>query len=143
MSAMKKLIGEKILELEAGKATPAPPVGPALGGLVGNVGALCKDFNARTSHLDGAIVRVVVRAFSDKSYELDVLKSPTTYMIKKELGIKKFASTPGREVVGSLTREQVRKIAEYKASEMISKDIEAAEKQVLGSMRSMGLTLTD
>lgn len=143
MSISKKFIAEKMLVLESGKATPAPPVGPVLGALVGNVGAVCKEFNARTQHMTGTLVRVKIRGYSDKSYEMDILKSPTSFLIKKAAMLEKGSGSTGRKTIGSISRNDLRTIAEYKSSETTAKDIEATERTILGSMRSMGIVLRD
>lgn len=137
----KKIAQEKMMEINAGKASPAPPIGPALGGLVSNVGAVCKEMNDKTRHMSGDVVRVLVRAFTDKSYELEVKKSPTAWLIKKELGIDKGSESAGRSNFTSISASAVRKIAEEKMDEMTASSVDAAEKTIKGILRSMGISV--
>lgn len=137
----KKIVQEKMMEISAGKASPAPPIGPALGGLVSNVGAVCKDMNDKTKHMNGATVRILVRAFSDKSYELEIGKSPTSWLIKKALGIEKGSSSAGRTSVASISIDAIKKVVEEKFSEMTASNHEQAVKTVIGSLRSMGISV--
>ncbi|MCK5787788.1 MAG: ribosomal L11p family protein [Chlamydiia bacterium] len=138
----KIIVQEKMMEVSAGKATPAPPIGPALGGLVGNVGAVCKEMNDKTKHIaPGTVVRFLVRAYSDKSYDLEVGLSPTSWIIKNELGIEKGSATAGREVISSVDMDFVEKVAGIKLQEMTAGNLDSAKRSVIGSLKSMGIAV--
>ncbi len=131
------------LAIEAGKATPAPPVGPALGQHGINIMAFCKDYNARTAHLTGSIIPVEITVFQDNSFTFVLKTPPTTDLLKKAAGIPKGASDIGREVAGTVTREQVREIAEQKMKDLNAYDIESAMRMIEGTARSMGIRVVD
>ena len=126
------------LQLEAGKATPAPPVGPALGQHGANIMAFCKDYNERTSAQTGSIVPAEIIVYEDRSFTFALKTPPASDLIKKALGLEKGSPTQIREKVGTMTRDQVREIAELKMKDLNANDIEAAMRMVEGTARSMG-----
>lgn len=134
---------KKILKLiiEGGKATPAPPLGPSLAPHGINIGEFCNKFNQVTKNLEGVQIPVEVIIYEDRTFDFILKKPPLSYLIKKELGIEKGASETGRQIVGKLTKEQVRKIAEEKLPDLNTKDIEKAMKIVEGVARSMGVVV--
>jgi large subunit ribosomal protein L11 len=139
----KKAVAIVKLEIEAGKANPAPPIGPALAQHGINLMAFCKEYNARTANRIGDIIPAEITVFSDQSFKFILKTPPTASLIRKVLGIDKGSGVPNREKVGALTRAQVREIAEIKMPDLNANDIEAAMLQVEGTARSMGVTITD
>jgi large subunit ribosomal protein L11 len=139
----KKAVAVIKLEIEAGKANPAPPIGPALAQHGINLMAFCKEYNARTANRIGDIIPAEITVFSDQSFKFILKTPPTASLIRKTLGIDKGSGVPNREKVGKLTRDQVREIAEIKMPDLNANDIEAAMLQVEGTARSMGVTITD
>ncbi len=137
----KKIRAVIKLQLEAGKATPAPPVGPALGQHGANIMAFCKEYNERTASQAGTIVPVEITVFEDRSFTFALKTSPASDLIRKALGIEKGSASQKREKVGSLSREQVRQIAEIKMKDLSANDIEAAMRMVEGTARSMGVEI--
>ena len=139
--AKKKI--EKLIKLQipAGKANPAPPIGPALGSAGVNIMAFCKEFNAKTQEHAGLILPVVISVYSDKSFTFILKKPPVAEMIKKSVGIEKGSAVPNRDKVGKISMEQAKKIAEDKYQDLNARSIEAAVKIVLGTARSMGVEL--
>lgn len=136
----KKVIGQLKLQVKAGQANPSPPVGPALGQRGINIMAFCKDFNARTAEMEpGSPIPVVITYYQDKSFNFAMKKPPVSYFLKKEAKLKSGSKTPGKEIAGSITRDQVRTIAEAKMKDLNAADIEGAMAMVEGSARSMGL----
>jgi large subunit ribosomal protein L11 len=131
------------LQIPAGKANPAPPVGPALGQHGVNIMAFCKEYNARTAGQVGTIIPVEITVYQDQSFTFITKTPPATDLLKKAAGVEKGASEPGREVVGQITREQVREIAELKMKDLNALDIEGAERMVEGSARSLGIRVVD
>jgi len=131
------------LQIPAGKANPAPPIGPALAQHGINLMQFCKDYNARTSNRIGEIVPAEITVFQDGSFKFILKSPPTSFLILREAGIKKGASNPITDNAGSLTREQVRKIAEAKMADMNAYDIDAAMKQVEGTCRQMGIEVVE
>ncbi len=136
---MKKVIGLVKLQLPAGKATPAPPVGPALGQHGANIMEFCKAFNAATANMGDAIVPVEITIFADRSFTFITKTPPASYLIRKAAGIEKGASNPSREVVGKITWDDCLKIAEQKMKDLNAGSLEAAARQIAGSARSMGV----
>jgi large subunit ribosomal protein L11 len=137
----KKIVGVLKITVPAGKAAPAPPIGPALGQRGLNIMAFCKEFNERTKGLrQGARCPVVITFFHDKSFEF-IIKSPlASYLIKEAAGIKSGSATPGRgEKVGTITVEQLKEIAMVKMDDLSAYDLETASKIIMGTARSMGV----
>jgi len=139
----KKITAIVKLELEAGKASPAPPIGPVLAQHGINLMAFCKEYNARTSSRMGDIIPAEITIYSDQSFTFVLKTPPTASLIRKVIGIEKGSSEPNRNKVGRLTRAQVREIAETKMPDLNANDIEAAMLQVEGTARSMGISITD
>lgn len=131
------------LQIPAGKANPAPPIGPALGSAGVNIMAFCKEFNAKTQAMGGDILPVVITVYADKSFTFITRKPPVAQMIKKSLGIEKGSAVPNRDKVGKIKRSQARKIAEDKIQDTNANDLEAAVNCVLGTARSMGVELIE
>jgi large subunit ribosomal protein L11 len=135
----KKVTGFVKLQIPAGRANPAPPVGTALGPQGINIMMFCKEFNARTQSQDGLILPVEITIYSDKSFTFILKTPPAAILIKKELGLEKGSGQPNRVKVGSLTQAQVKKIAEAKMPDLNCDTIESAMKMVAGAARSMGV----
>jgi large subunit ribosomal protein L11 len=135
----KKAIGFVKLQVPAGRANPAPPVGTALGPHGINIMAFCKEFNARTQAQDGIITPVEITIFSDKSFTFVTKTPPAAVLIKKELGLEKGSGVPNRNKVGKLSKAQVRKIAELKLPDLNTDSLESAMAMVAGAARSMGV----
>ena len=139
----KKVTGMIKLQLPAGKATPAPPVGPALGQHGVNIMGFCKEFNAKTANQAGLIIPVVITVYQDRSFSFILKTPPAAVLIKKELGLESGSGVPNRTKVGSLTKEQVRKIAELKMPALNAASIETAMSMIEGTAKSMGVTITE
>lgn len=137
----KKVVKIIKLQIPAGKANPAPPIGPALGGAGVNIMAFCKEFNAKTQSQAGDILPVVITVYADKSFTFICKKPPVAEMIKKDLGVAKGSAVPNRDKVGKIKRSQARKIAQDKMQDMNATDLEMATNTVLGTARSMGIDL--
>jgi large subunit ribosomal protein L11 len=129
------------LQLEAGKANPAPPVGPALAGHGINIMAFCKEYNARTSNRMGEVLPAEITIFTDGSFTFILKTPPTAVLLRKAAKIEKGSPIPHRQKVGKVTRQQVREIAEIKLKDLNAIDIEGAMKQVEGTARNMGITV--
>ena len=139
----KKLKAVVRLQLEAGKANPAPPVGPALAGHGINIMAFCKEYNARTSNRQGEVIPAEITVYSDGSFTFALKTSPAAVLLRKAAGVEKGSGVPNKDKVGKVTRKQVREIAELKMKDLNAIDIEGAMKQVEGTARSMGITVQD
>ena len=139
----KKLKAIVRLQLEAGKANPAPPVGPALAGHGLNIMAFCKEYNARTSNRPGEVIPAEITVYSDGSFTFVLKTPPAAVLLRKAAGVPKGSGIPNKEKVGNVTRKQVREIAEVKMKDLNATDIEGAMKQVEGTARSMGITVED
>lgn len=139
----KKVTGMIKLQLPAGKATPAPPVGPALGQHGVNIMGFCKEFNAKTANQAGLIIPVVITVYQDRSFSFILKTPPAAVLIKKELGLESGSGVPNRTKVGTLTKDQVRKIAELKMPDLNAATIETAMSMIEGTARSMGITVTE
>ncbi len=135
----KKISGFVKLQIPAGQATPAPPVGPALGQKGVNIMEFCKQFNARTQDKQGLIIPVVITVYADKSFTFITKTPPAAVLLIKEAKIEKGSGEPNRVKVAKVTSEQVRKIAEQKMPDLNANDVEAAMKMVAGTARSMGI----
>ncbi len=141
---MAKEVAVKIkLQASGGQATPAPPIGPALGQHGVNIGQFVSQFNERTKDLNGTTVPVVISVFADKSFTFEVKSPPAAVLIKQAAEIAKGSGEPNREKVGTVTAEQVRKIAETKFADLNAYDLDQAEKIIRGTARSMGVEVTD
>ena len=141
--AEKEVVKQIKLQIEAGKASPAPPVGPALGSSGVNIMQFVKDFNDRTASQAGLVIPVVISVYADKSFDFITKVPPVAVLIKKALGIKKGSGKPNKEKVGKLTKEQVRAIAEQKMPDLNAASIETAMSMVAGTARSMGVTVEE
>jgi large subunit ribosomal protein L11 len=137
----KKIVGYIKLQVPAGKATPSPPVGPALGQHGLNIMDFCKAFNARTADQEGLIIPVVITVFADKTYSFITKTPPAAVLIKRALNIAKGSPEPNREKVGKLSMAQLEEIARIKMPDLNVYDIEAAKKIIAGSARSMGVEI--
>ncbi len=131
------------LQLPAGKATPAPPVGPALGQHGVNIMAFCKEYNARTAGQVGSIIPVEITVYQDQTFTFVTKTPPVTDLLKKAAGIEKGSANPKRTKVATITRAQLREIAEIKMKDLNAVDLEGAIKQIEGSAHSMGITIKD
>lgn len=131
------------LQIPAGKANPAPPIGPALAQHGINLMAFCKEYNARTSNRVGEVVPAEITIFQDGSFKFELKSPPASFLIKKAAGIEKGAANPKNERAGTLTRQQVREIAEIKSKDLNALDIEAAMRQIEGTARQMGIAIVD
>ena len=131
------------LQIEAGKATPAPPVGPALGSSGVNIMQFVKEFNDRTANQPGMIIPVVITVYKDKSFEFITKVPPVAVLIKKSMKIAKGSGKPNKEKVGTITMEQVRAIAEQKMPDLNAASIETAMEMVKGTARSMGVVVAE
>lgn len=131
------------LQIPAGKANPAPPIGPALAQHGINLMQFCKEYNARTSNRMGEIVPAEITVFQDGSFKFDLKSPPTAFLIKQAAGIPKGASNPLTDTAGQLTRDQVREIAEKKMNDLNALDIEGAMRQIEGTCRQMGVKVVD
>ena len=137
----QKITGYVKLQIPAGKATPAPPVGPALGQHGVNIAAFTKEFNERTKNDMGMIIPVVITVYSDRTFTFVTKTPPVPVLIKKALGIETASARPNRDKVGQLTKEQLRKIAETKMPDLNAASIEAAMSMIAGTARSMGVVV--
>lgn len=139
----KKKTGEIKLQIPAGQANPAPPVGPALGQHGVNIMGFCKEFNAVTKDQAGLIIPVVISVFQDKSFTFITKSPPAAVLLKKAAGIASGSKTPNKEKVGKVTRKQVMEIVKTKAKDLNANDDEAGFQMVAGTARSMGIEITD
>jgi len=136
---MKKVIGQVKLQIPAGKATPAPPVGPALGQAGVNIMDFCKAFNAKTAKDEGLIIPVVITVYADRSYSFITKTPPVAVLLKRAANIAKGSGEPNRNKVGSVTMKQVEEIARLKMPDLNASGLEGAKQTVLGTARSMGV----
>ncbi len=141
--AKKKLERKLKLQIPAGKATPAPPVGPALGQAGINIGEFCKQFNARTANMGDFLIPVVIYVYSDKSFTFETKTPPASDLLKKAAGIDKGSGEPNRVKVAKISRDKIREIAEQKMPDLNAVDIEGAMRIIEGTARSMGIEVVD
>jgi large subunit ribosomal protein L11 len=139
----KKVVAQVKLQIPGGAANPAPPVGPALGQQGVNIMEFCKQFNARTKDANGMITPVVITVYSDRSFTFITKTPPTSVLILKELGKEKGSGVPNKEKIGTITKAQVKKIAEMKMADLNAASIQAAMNLVAGTARSMGVNVGD
>jgi len=139
----KKITAYVKLQVPAGKATPSPPVGPALGQHGVNIMEFCKQFNAKTAKQEGMIIPVVVTVYSDRSFSFIMKSPPASILLKKAANIAKGSGTPNKEKVGKVTMSQVREIAKLKLSDLNTTELEQAIKIVAGTARSMGIEIAE
>ena len=140
---MKKITGYIKLQIPAGAANPAPPIGPALGQKGVNIMEFCKQFNAKTQDKQGLIIPVVITVFSDKSFTFITKTPPASVLLARAAKVEKGSGEPNRNKVGKVTSAQVREIAELKMPDLNANDVAAAMKMVAGTARSMGITVED
>ncbi|GER77923.1 MAG: 50S ribosomal protein L11 [Anaerolineaceae bacterium] len=139
----KKLKAIVRLQIEAGKANPAPPIGPALAGHGINIMQFCKEYNARTSNRQGEVLPAEITVYTDNSFTFVLKTPPAAVLLRKAAGVPKGSAVPNKDKVGKVTRKQVREIAELKMKDLNAIDVEGAMKQVEGTARSMGLNVVD
>ena len=140
----KKILGYIKLEVPAGAATPSPPIGPALGQRGVNIMGFCKEFNARTGEMDkGTPLPTVITVYQDKSFTFVTKTPPASFLLKKAAGVPKGSGTTGRDTVGSVTRTQLREIAQVKMKDLNANDVESAARIIEGSARAMGLNVVE
>ncbi len=139
----KKVKAVVTLQIAAGKANPAPPIGPALAQHGINLMGFCKEYNAKTSNRIGEIIPAEITIFQDGSFKFILKSPPTAFLIRRAAGVEKGSSVPNRDKVGSISRDQVREIAEIKMKDLNAVDVEGAMLQVEGTARSMGIRITD
>ena len=141
MAPRKQVAALVKIQIPAGQATPAPPVGTALGPHGVAIMDFCKDYNARTDHMRGQIIPAEITIYEDRSFTFITKTPPTSFLIRSAAGLDKAAETPGRETVGTITDAQLAEIAEVKMPDLNANDLEAAKAQVEGTARSMGVTV--
>ena len=139
----KKVTGYIKLQIPAGKATPAPPVGPALGQHGVNIMEFTKQFNAKTADKGDLIIPVVITVYSDRSFSFITKTPPAAVLLKKAAGLQKASGVPNRQKVGSVTKDQIKEIAELKMPDLNAASLEAAMSMIAGTARSMGITVTE
>ncbi|MEM8640801.1 MAG: 50S ribosomal protein L11 [Cyanobacteria bacterium P01_G01_bin.54] len=139
----KKVVGLVKLALPAGRAAATPPVGPALGQHGVNIMAFCKEYNAKTADKAGLIIPVEISIYEDRSFTFILKTPPASVLLKKEAGIEKGSGQPNKDIVGSITQDQLRKIAEMKLPDLNANDVEAAMRIVAGTAKNMGITISE
>ncbi len=139
MAPPKKIMGMIKLQIPAGNATPAPPVGPALGQHGVNIMDFCKAFNAKTQEKQGLIIPVVITVYADRSYSFITKSPPAAVLLKRAVGLAKASGEPNRNKVGKVTPDQLREIAELKQEDLNANDVEMAMRMIAGTARSMGI----
>ncbi len=139
----KKILAKLRIQIPAGQANPAPPVGSALGPHGINLMEFCKAFNEKTKNQPGVLIPCDITIYADRSFSFELRTPPASVLLRKAAGLEKGSSDPRKEKVGSITRKQLREIAEIKLPDLNTQDIEMAERIVMGTARSMGITLSD
>lgn len=140
---MKKVTGKIKLQIQAGKANPAPPIGPALGQHGVNIMQFCKEYNAKTQDKAGTIIPVEITVFEDRSFDFVLKTPPTSELLKKAAKVEKGSAAPNKTKVGSVSKSQVTEIAQIKMPDLNATDLKAAENMVMGTARNMGITISD
>jgi len=138
----KKVVGKIGLQLQAGKATPAPPVGPALGPYSLNIMAFCKEYNERTQSQAGMVIPVEITVYEDRTFTFVTKTPPASFLIKRALGIESGSAVPNRNKVGKITQKQLREIAETKMADLNANDVDMAMRIIAGTARSMGVEVS-
>ncbi len=141
--AKKKIKAVVKLQIQAGKANPAPPIGPALAQHGINLMGFCKEYNAKTSHLVGNIIPVEITIYQDSSFTFELRTPPTPDLLRKAASVPKGSAEPNRNKVGTITRQQLREIAEMKMKDLNANDVEGAEMMIRGTARSMGIAIKE
>lgn len=141
MAKKKQVKAVVKLQIQAGKANPAPPIGPALAQHGINLMAFCKEYNARTAHLAGSVIPAEITIYKDGSFSFVLKTPPTPDLLRKAAGIAKGSAEPNRNRIGRITKQQLREIAEQKLQDLNANDVEAAEKMIAGTARSMGIVI--
>ncbi len=141
--AKKKIKAVVKLQIQAGKANPAPPIGPALAQHGINLMGFCKEYNAKTAHLAGSVIPAEITIYHDASFTFELKTPPTADLLRKAAGVDKGSSEPNRDKVGTISKAQLREIAETKMRDLNAIDVEGAELQIAGTARSMGIRITD
>ena len=139
----KKVIGKVSLQIQAGKATPAPPVGPALGQHGVNIMGFCKEYNAKTAHQTGSIVPVEITVYADRSFSFEVKSPPASDLLKKAANVTKGSGEPNKNKIARIQRAKLVEIAEIKKEDLNAADADAAVKMIEGTARSMGIEVVD
>ena len=139
----KKVTGIVRLQVPAGQANPAPPIGPALGAQGVNIMAFCKEFNSKTQDKAGLIIPVVITVYADRSFSLQFKSPPASVLLKKDAGVAKGSGVPNKTKVGKVTKEQLKKIVEIKKADLNTTDVEAAMRMIAGTARNMGIEVVD
>lgn len=139
----KRIVKVIKLQLPAGAANPAPPVGPALGAAGVNIMGFCKEFNARTKDQNGLIIPVVISVYADKTFSFILKSPPAAVLLKKAINVQKGSGVPNRDKVGKISRQQLREIAQIKKDDLNAKDVAAAVRMIEGTARSAGIVVVD
>lgn len=140
---MKKAVGKVKLQIQAGKANPAPPIGPALGQHGVNIMAFCKEYNAKTQDKVGTIIPVEITVYEDRSFTFILKTPPAAELLKKAAGVEKGSATPNKTKVGTISKAKITEIAKVKMPDLNATTLEAAELMIAGTARNMGLTVQD
>ncbi len=140
---MKKVVGKVKLQIQAGKANPAPPIGPALGQHGVNIMQFCKEYNAKTQDKAGTVIPVEITVYEDRSFDFILKTPPASELLKKAAGVEKGSATPNKTKVGTISKAKITEIAKIKMPDLNATTLEAAEKMVAGTARNMGLTVQD
>lgn len=140
---MKKVVGKIKLQIPAGKANPAPPIGPALGQHGVNIMQFCKEYNAKTQDQAGMIIPVEISVYEDRSFDFILKTPPAAVLLKKAANIEKGSAQPNKNKVATLTRAQIKEIAKVKMPDLNATTLEAAESMVIGTAKNMGITVSD
>ncbi|MDR1623055.1 MAG: 50S ribosomal protein L11 [Synergistaceae bacterium] len=137
----KKVVGQIKLQLPAGKATPAPPVGPALGQHGVNIMEFCKQFNAKTADQPGMVIPAIITVYADRSFSFELKTPPASVLLKKAVGVESGSGTPNKKKIAQISRVKIKEIAELKRQDLNANDVEAAMRMIEGTARSMGIEI--